>query len=95
MSRDQKPQIPLMLTMIVLIDQVSNLDEHLYLLLGIRKATKIRTRKIVGCTFRNPTTLIQNTYKAGKEMSTHAICPVDWGEISMKQSVGKCKQINF
>ena len=26
---------------------------------------------------------------------THAICPVDWGEISMKQSVGKCKQINF
>ena len=21
-----------------------------------------------------------------------AICPVDWGEISMKQSVGKCKQ---
>ena len=28
-------------------------------------------------------------------MSTHAICPVDWGEISMKQSVDKCKQINF
>ena len=28
-------------------------------------------------------------------MSTYAICPVDWGEISMKQSVGKCKQINF
>ena len=27
--------------------------------------------------------------------STHAICPVDWGEIFMKQSVGKCKQINF
>ena len=23
------------------------------------------------------------------------ICPVDWREISMKQSVGKCKQINF
>ena len=22
-------------------------------------------------------------------------CPVEWGEISMKQSVGKCKQINF
>ena len=22
-------------------------------------------------------------------------CPVDWGEISMKQSVGKCKHINF
>ena len=25
----------------------------------------------------------------------HAICPVEWGEISTKQSVGKCKQINF
>ena len=24
-----------------------------------------------------------------------AICPVDWGEISMKQFVGKCIQINF
>ena len=24
-----------------------------------------------------------------------AKCPVDWREISMKQSVGKCKQINF
>ena len=24
-----------------------------------------------------------------------AICPVEWGEISTKQSVGKCKQINF
>ena len=23
------------------------------------------------------------------------ICPVDWREISMKQSVGKCKQLNF
>ena len=23
------------------------------------------------------------------------ICPVEWGEISTKQSVGKCKQINF
>ena len=30
-----------------------------------------------------------------KGMSAHAICPIDWGEISMKQSVGKCKQINF
>ena len=25
----------------------------------------------------------------------NAICPVDWRKISMKQSVGKCKQINF
>ena len=24
-----------------------------------------------------------------------AICPVEWREISMKQSVRKCKQINF
>ena len=24
-----------------------------------------------------------------------AICPVEWGEISTKLSVGKCKQINF
>ena len=23
------------------------------------------------------------------------ICPADLGEISMKQSIGKCKQINF
>ena len=30
-----------------------------------------------------------------KGMSTHAICPVEWGEISTKQSVDKCKQINF
>ena len=28
-------------------------------------------------------------------ISPHAICPVEWGEISTKQSVGKCKQINF
>ena len=27
--------------------------------------------------------------------STNAKCPVEWREISMKQSVGKCKQINF
>ena len=25
----------------------------------------------------------------------NAKCPVEWGEISTKQSVGKCKQINF
>ena len=25
----------------------------------------------------------------------YAICPVGWREISMEQSVGKCKQINF
>ena len=56
---------------------------------------KIGTRKIEAAHSETPTNLIQNTYKAGKGMSTHAICPVDWGEISMKQSVGKCKQINF
>ena len=30
-----------MTTMIVLIDQVSNLDEHLYLLLGISRLQKL------------------------------------------------------
>ena len=25
----------------------------------------------------------------------NAICPIEWGEISTKQSVGKCKQINL
>ena len=25
----------------------------------------------------------------------NAKCPIDWTEISMKQSAGKCKQINF
>ena len=25
----------------------------------------------------------------------NAICPIEWAEISTKQSVGKCKQINF
>ena len=46
MSRDQKPQIPLMLTMIVLIDQVSNLDERLYLLLGIQKLQKLGQERL-------------------------------------------------
>ena len=46
MSRDQKPQIPLVLTMIVLIDQVSNLDEHLYLLLGIPKLQKLGQERL-------------------------------------------------
>ena len=32
---------------------------------------------------------------SGKRMSTNAIRPVEWREISTKQSVGKCKQINF
>ena len=37
-----------------------------------------------------------STYiKLEKGMSTNAKCPVEWREISMKQSVGKCKQINF
>ena len=35
------------------------------------------------------THLIQNTYKAGKRMSTNAISPVEWREISTKQSVGQ------
>ena len=32
---------------------------------------------------------------SGRVLNEDTICPVDWGEISMKQSVGKCKQINF
>ena len=28
-------------------------------------------------------------------MSTKAKGPVEWRKVSMKQSVGKCKQINF
>ena len=38
---------------------------------------------------------IKYIYKAGKRMSTNAICPVDWREISMKQSISKCEQINL
>ena len=30
-----------------------------------------------------------------RDILQYAICPVEWGEISTKQSVGKCKQINF
>ena len=57
--------------------------------------------------FRNPTKLgeerlrlqIQepyqiNVYIAGKMLSIMQR-PVDWREIFMKQSAGKCKQINF
>ena len=29
-----------------------------------------------------------------KILEVNAICPVDWREISVKQSVGKCKQSN-
>ena len=49
--------------------------------------------------FRRDFSPLDGTYCMGnrqqKGMSTHAICPVEWGEISTKQSVGKCKQINF
>ena len=31
----------------------------------------------------------------GTYLHMDAICLVEWGEISTKQSVGKCKQINF
>ena len=30
-----------------------------------------------------------------ERISTNAKSPVEWREISMKQSVGKCEQINF
>ena len=39
-------------------------------------------------------TLPINVYEAGKRLSIIQH-PVDWIEIFMKQSVGKCKQINF
>ena len=80
-----------MLTLIVLIDQVSNLDEHLYLLLGISRLQKLGQERL-RLPIQKPYQI--NIYKAGKRMSTMQ-CPVDWREIFMKQSVGKCKQINF
>ena len=39
--------------------------------------------------FRRDFSPLDGTYCMG------TICPVEWGEISTKQSVGKCKQINF
>ena len=46
--------------------------------------------------FRRDFSPLDGTYCMGTPgMSTHAICPVEWGEISTKQSVIKCKQINF
>ena len=75
--------MPLMLTLIVLIDQVSNLDEHLYLLLG---------QEILRLPIQKPYKI--NVYKDGKGLSIMQSL-VDCREIFMKQSVGKCKQINF
>ena len=67
----------------VLIDQVSNLYEHLYLLLG---------QEISRLPIQKPYQI--NVYRAGKGLSIMQ-SPVDWREIFMRQSVGKCKQINF
>ena len=39
--------------------------------------------------FRRDFSPLDGTYCMG------TLCPVEWGEISTKQSVGKCKQINF
>ena len=71
-----------MLIPIVLINQVSNLYGHLYLLLGqetarlpIQKPYQINVYKLI---------------KVEKRLSITQI-PVDWREIFMKQSVGKCK----
>ena len=65
--------------MIALINQVLNLDEHLYLLLRIPKLQKLGHERL-----RLP---IQKPYqihiKAGKRMSTNAKSPVEWREISM------------
>ena len=62
--------------MIVLIDQVSNLDEHLYLLLGIsrlQKSGQVSSRLPIQKPYQSN---IKYLYKAGKRMSTNAICPV-------------------
>ena len=75
--------MPLMLILIVLIVQVSNLDEHLYLSWG---------QEISRLPIQKPYQI--NVYKAGKKLSIMQ-SPGDWREIFMKQSVGKHKQINF
>ena len=64
-------------------DLVSNLDEHLYLLLG---------QEIVRLPIQKPYQI--NVYKAGKRLSIMQ-SPVDWRKIFMKQSVGNSKQINI
>ena len=63
-----------MLILIVLIDQVSNLDEHRYLLLG---------QEILILPIQKPYQI--NVYKAGKRLSIMQ-SPVDWREIFMKQA---------
>ena len=46
--------------------------------------------------FRRDFSPLDGTYCMGcMHACMHAVCPVEWGEISTKQSVGKCKQINF
>ena len=35
------------------------------------------------------------SHQEGRNLYETAIWPIEWGEISTKQSVGKCKQINF
>ena len=42
--------------------------------------------------FRRDFSPLDGTYC---NMMQYAVCPVEWGEISTKQSLGKCKQINF
>ena len=64
------------------MDQVLNLYENLYMLLG---------QEISRLPIQKPHRI--NVYKAGKKVEYQ--CAVDWREIFMKQSVGKCKYINF
>ena len=66
-----------------MIDQVLNLDEHLYLLSG---------QETLRLPIQKPYQI--NVYKLEKRLSIMQ-SPVDWREIFMRQSVGKCKQINF
>ena len=82
MSRDQRPLIPLMSILIVLIDQISNVDEHLYLLLG----QEIHVLRIP---IQKPYQInVYIGYKAGKLLSIMQ-SSVDWREIFMKQ----CRQM--
>ena len=55
-----------MLTMIGLIDQVSNLDEHLYLLLGISRLQKLGQERL-RLPIQKPYQINKNIYKAGKK----------------------------
>ena len=48
------------------------------------------------CTYKNDTKILEvKLFAFAYRLFRLHVCPVEWGEISTKQSVGKCKQINF